>query len=50
MKKTDDSKRNLDVELQLKRGTLEMTFSPAAYETYTHAIYQYYENHDTKIY
>jgi predicted RNA-binding protein len=34
MKKIDAGKRDLDVEIELKRGTLVITYTPAAYEIY----------------
>jgi hypothetical protein len=39
MKKIDAGKRDLDVEIELKRGTLVITYTPAAYEIYKQAIY-----------
>ena len=34
MKKIDAGQRDLDVEIELKRGTLVITYTPAAYEIY----------------
>ena len=45
MKKIDAGKRNLDVEIELKMGTLVITYTPAAYEIYKQAIYKYYDEH-----
>ncbi|VDI45252.1 Hypothetical predicted protein [Mytilus galloprovincialis] len=49
-KKVEATKRHFNVEIQLKRGTLVMTYSPAAYEIYKQAIYEYYDNSTTKSY
>jgi hypothetical protein len=50
MKKIDAGKRDLDVEIELKRGTLVITYTPAAYEIYKQAIYKYYDEHQHKTY
>lgn len=49
-KKLEDAKRDNDVEIKLKRGTLVMTFTAGAYELYKEAIYSFYDHSDTKTY
>ena len=49
-KKIEATKRDLDVDIKLKRGTLVISFTPAAYELYKHAIYRYFDNHSEKVY
>jgi len=49
-KTIDASKRDLDVEIELKRGTLVITYTPAAYEIYKQAIYKYYDEYQHKTY
>ncbi|XP_063442719.1 putative uncharacterized protein DDB_G0282133 [Mytilus trossulus] len=50
LKKIDAAKRDFDVEIELKRGTLVMSFTPAAYEVYKRAIIKYYDEHQNKTY
>ena len=44
-KKIEATSRESDVKIEHKRGTLVMTFTPAAYELYKQAIYKYYRDH-----
>jgi hypothetical protein len=50
VKQYNAGKRDLDVEIELKRGTLVITYTPAAYEIYKQAIYKYYDEHQHKTY
>jgi hypothetical protein len=47
-KKIDASNRDFDVEIELKRGTLVLEFSAAAYEIFKEAIFYYYDNCKSK--
>ena len=42
---TKKTSKESDVKIEHKRGTLVMTFTPAAYELYKQAIYKYYRDH-----
>lgn len=50
LKKIKATERDQDVDIQLKGGTLVLTFAPGAFELYKHAIYEYYSNSATKTY
>lgn len=51
LKKIEATERDHDINIELKRGTIVMTFTPgpATYEIYKQAIYTYYQNHPGKI-
>lgn len=49
-RKVEATHRPLNVEIVLKRGTLVMTFTPAAYEIYKYEIFKYYEQHPQKTF
>jgi len=49
-KKVEATHRPLNVEIVLKRGTLVMIFTPAAYEIYKYEIFKYYEQHPQKTF
>jgi len=49
LKKIEATERDHDANIELKRGTIVMTFTPATYEIYKQAIYTYYQNHPGKI-
>ncbi|VDH89816.1 Hypothetical predicted protein [Mytilus galloprovincialis] len=50
VKKIEAAEREHNVDIQLKRGTLVMTFTPGAYELYKQAIYKFYDSSNTKTY
>lgn len=50
LKNIKATERDQDVDIQLKQGTLVLTFTPGAFELYKHAIYEYYCNSATKTY
>jgi hypothetical protein len=50
LKKIDATNREVDVDIELKQGTLVLEFSAAAYEVFRKAIIYYYDNSTSKVY
>ena len=47
-KKIEACKRDLNIEIELKKGTLVMTLISGAYELFKEAIFQYYDKSTTR--
>ena len=49
-KKIEACKRDLNIEIELKKGTLVMTLISGEYELFKEAIFQYYDKSTTRTY
>jgi hypothetical protein len=49
-KKIEACKRDLNIEIELKKETLVMTLTSGAYELFKEAIFQYYDKSTTRTY
>jgi hypothetical protein len=49
-KKFEACKRDLNIEIEIKKGTLVMTLTSGAYELFKESIFQYYDKSTTRTY